>query len=118
MPLYEFQSGDGAVIERDLTREQLMDLPLEGGRLVLREGGKKYARVKPSIGGIVPHLEYDHDQYPKVSVAAPRFSGKSLGLDHVNEPGSKHHGKVIFNSARQQRDYCRANGYTRDYDPD
>ena len=68
-------------------------------------------------GPPVALMDYDHDQYPMVSAAAPRHSGASAGLDHVKDPGGAHDGKVIFNSAREKREYCRVNGYSRDYDP-
>lgn len=112
MPVYEFESKDGERIERELTREQFIDLPMEGDVVVLREGGKTYKRAKPSVGGPVPHLDYDHDQYPKISNSLQQWCA---GADHVQDKSSRHYGKPIIRSRRHQDELCRQHGYTRDY---
>lgn len=111
MALYQFKSDDGELIEREFTPEALMDLPLIGGSLVLREGGKQYRRVKPTIGGIVARLDYDHSEYPKVSKALPQFAA---GADFVKESG-RNYGCPIITSRRHQDELCRRHGFTRDY---
>lgn len=110
---HKFQSDDGETIERSLTVEQLMDLPLVRNALAITEGGKTYRRVRPKVGTIIPHLEYDHADYPRVSSAMPRWCD---GADHVNAPGTRDHGKPIITSSTHAKYLCKKLGYTRDFD--
>jgi len=117
VPTYDFKATDGHEVSIDMTADQFVGLPTgrppgERIEVVYMKGpnGQRYYRKRPQLGGIVGGLShYDDNKYPKVSYAAERNSGHDLKLDHT--PG----GKVIFANKHQQDDYCRANGYTRDY---
>lgn len=110
---HEFEAADGTVISRSLTPDELMDLPLDAARkaLYLTDGGKKYFRRKPTIGGSgVIAMPYDHNQYPKVSTTLPKWCE---GAEHIT--AGRQRGKPIVESARHERELCKRYGYTRDY---
>lgn len=111
---YLFRSRDGDVIERDMTRDALMDLPLSpDGRLYVIHEGQRYFRINAMPGSVGLHLDAGLAEkcrgYPMVSHAAERNSGGDLGLEHVKE--GRHKGKVIFRNPQEKREYCRQMGY-------
>ena len=117
MDSYEFETKDGnESISVEMDRFVLMDLPLEGTRLVLNRDGKKFYRKKPSIGGnIEVAFEAGHDQFPMVSKSLPQWM-----------PGCEHNdkGEVIINSRREQMEICKraeehtGTKFTREYHHD
>jgi predicted heme/steroid binding protein len=113
--VYSFKNQHGDYIERDLSVDELMDLPEENGKSYIVVDGVKYHRSMSggAVGFGDGYMQYDHADYPRVSHAMPRFLE---GAEHVKDSG-KNHGKVIIESARQAKELCRRHGFTRDYDP-
>lgn len=111
--MYSFKNNQGEYVERDLSVDELMDLPSENGKSYIVIDGQRYYRSMSggAVGLGEGYMEYDHGAYPRVSAAMPRFAE---GAEHVKTPG-KDHGKVIIESARHAKELCRRHGYTRDY---
>lgn len=110
--MYSFKNSNNEYIERDLSVDELMNLPEQNGKSYIVVDGVRYFRSMSggAVGYGDGYMEYDHDQYPRLSSAMPRFSE---GAEHVK--GGKDHGKVIIESAQHAKEMCKRHGYTREY---
>ena len=98
--LYQFQSDDGEVIERDY---RMSNAPELGQKVTVN--GKAYHRIL-SLPASVGLAEYDENDYPRVSRALPKFT-KGCPLNEKGQP-------VILNKAHERR-ILKQEGYTREY---
>ena len=112
--MYSFKNSKDEYVERDMSVDEVMDLPSQKGKSYIVVEGVKYFRSMSggAVGFGEGYMEYDHAQYPRISSAMERFA---VGAEHVKGKG-KDRGKVIIESAQHAKEMCRRHSYTRDYD--
>lgn len=111
--IYTFRNAGGKVIERDLTRDEVMDLPSDpAGRSFVTVDGARFFRINCVLENKSPEvmLKAGFNQYPVVSHTLPQWCD---GAEHVKE--GPHAGKPIIVSERHKAELCRRHGYTRNY---
>lgn len=111
--IYTFRNAKGGVVERELTRDELMDLPTDpAGKSFIRVDGVKHTRVNCVVGASAPvtMVRAGFNQYPVVSHSLPQWCD---GADHVTS--GPHAGKPIITSERHKAELCRRHGYTREH---
>lgn len=103
---YSFKSKDGDYIEREMSRDEVVDLPSEKGRSYVTFEGKRYYRslTGGAVGYGAATLEQDWNQYPKISHALPGFAE---GCEHTAD------GNCIIENKTQERELLRRHGFVR-----
>jgi hypothetical protein len=105
MAIYQFRSSDGGVVERHFPMSKAPDIGY-----VITVKGKRFTRILSSGINLDASLPEKCRGYPMVSKAAPQGSGQGIpGISHTDK------GEVVFASHTAKQEYCRAEGYTRDY---
>lgn len=102
---YAFKNKNGEYIERDLSVDEVMDLPTDpsGKSYIVIDGQRWYRSMSGgALGYGNTSIETDFNVYPKISHSLPGFSE---GCDHTTD------GACIIENKTQERELLRRHGF-------